>query len=271
MAESACANSRFPVVRTSTIVKDNENPYEGIYMNEGTETQVNKSNKRTMTSVSEPCTARFRCYTLAVVFLLSLIVILLAVVAIPWIKFNNLTKERNQLQRSYNNLTFERDQLEASYKQVAEERDQFQMKRDELQKKLSQLKEDINTPGWRYFNSSIYYISTEKKSWSESRQDCKRRGADLVIITSREEQDFVEVWRGGQGAWIGANDQKIEGVWKWVDGTSVTSGFWSRGEPNNKGNEDCAVSGYRSEPVPNWFDVSCSSQNIWICEKNINS
>ncbi|XP_058247365.1 CD209 antigen-like protein C [Hemibagrus wyckioides] len=192
--------------------------------------------------------------------------------------YNNMTTQRNQPETSYNNLTTEKEQLDISYKIVSEERDQFHKKTgelqkttDELQKKFSQLIKDINTPGWKYFSSSIYLISTEKKSWSEGRHDCIERGADLVIINSRDEQDFVEVWRRGQGAWIGANDRDSEGVWKWVDGTPVTNVFWSSGEPNNKGDEDCAVSGYRSEPVPNWVDVSCSSKYIWICEKKINS
>ncbi|KAJ8002547.1 hypothetical protein DPEC_G00160040 [Dallia pectoralis] len=45
--------------------------------------------------------------------------------------------------------------------------------------------------GWRYNGSSLYFLSTEEKIWEESRQDCVRRGADLVIINSEEEQVLV--------------------------------------------------------------------------------
>ncbi|KAI5106764.1 CD209 antigen-like protein B isoform X1 [Silurus meridionalis] len=253
---------------SSVNLKDKQNLHEDIYMSEVPETQLARSNKTTLTL--EPSSAGHRCYRLVMVILLMLVVLLLSVAVTLWVNFHNMSVARGRLEISYNNLIIERDSLKKSYKTVAEERAQFQAKSDELQEMLSQLKKDINTPGWRYFSSSIYYISTEKKSWSESRQNCKERGTDLVIINNREEQDIVEVWRRGEGAWIGANDRNNEGIWKWVDGTAVSDGFWSSGEPNNKGEEDCAVSGYRSEPVPNWVDISCDSQYIWICEKNIN-
>ncbi|KAI5627490.1 C-type lectin domain family 4 member M-like isoform X2 [Silurus asotus] len=131
------------------------------------------------------------------------------------------------------------------------------------------LEKDITTPGWRYFSSSIYYISTVKKSWIESRKDCRGRGADLVIINNSEEQVFVDVWRRNQGVWIGANDRDSEGTWKWVDGNKVINGFWNPGQPNSNGDEDCAVSGYH--PVNGkWDDVSCNYNYIWICEKRLN-
>ncbi|XP_057188880.1 C-type lectin domain family 10 member A-like [Triplophysa rosa] len=63
------------------------------------------------------------------------------------------------------------------------------LQRDDLLKALSEVNKDIHM-GWWYYNFSVYYISTcnEKMQWSQSRQYCKARNADLVIINSFEEQ-----------------------------------------------------------------------------------
>uniref|UniRef100_A0AAZ3Q7E0 C-type lectin domain-containing protein n=1 Tax=Oncorhynchus tshawytscha TaxID=74940 RepID=A0AAZ3Q7E0_ONCTS len=104
--------------------------------------------------------------------------------------YNNLTKERDQLQSSYNTLTKERDQLQASYNNLIKERDQLQTERDFLNGRLTNLKQNCPA-GWQKFESSWYFLSTETKTWKESREDCLERGADLVIINSDMEQVCV--------------------------------------------------------------------------------
>ncbi|GAA6084605.1 C-type lectin domain family 4 member M-like [Tachysurus ichikawai] len=202
--------------------------------------------------------------------------------------------ERDQLQTSYNNLTLERDQLQstnydlnrkkdqqeaklkeltkemitlqASYNNTINKRGQLQMEKDTIEKKFAAI--DSHTKlGWKYFNSRFYYISAAKKTWSESRQDCRKRGADLAIINTSEKRDFIVTQLSNNEAWIGLSDRDREGVWKWVDGSPLTTRFWCQGEPNNAGDEDCAETGSPSRNC--WNDQPCQSQLIWICEKSL--
>uniref|UniRef100_A0A8C3B5H0 C-type lectin domain-containing protein n=2 Tax=Cyclopterus lumpus TaxID=8103 RepID=A0A8C3B5H0_CYCLU len=122
--------------------------------------------------------------------------------------------------------------------------------------------------GWLYLRPSFYFISSGKKSWQESRADCLQRGADLVVINSREEQDFTRKFH--KLTWIGLSEGETNGTWKWVDGTLLTESYWHPGEPNGfEGKlEDCVE--IRFHEVENsWNDIPCRDQNFWICEKMI--
>ncbi|XP_029605394.1 C-type lectin domain family 10 member A-like isoform X3 [Salmo trutta] len=74
---------------------------------------------------------------------------------------------------------------------------------------------------WQKFESSWYFLSTETKTWKESRKDCMERGADLVIINSDKEQEFL--FNLNKGVWIGLTDSVTEGTLIWVDGTPLTN------------------------------------------------
>nr|XP_023998849.1 asialoglycoprotein receptor 2-like [Salvelinus alpinus] len=175
----------------------------------------------------------------------------------------NSSAEIEQLQTSYNNLTKERDQLQTSYNAMTKERDKLQTERDFLNWRLTNL-------SWQKFESSLYFLSTETKTWEESRQDCLERGADLVIINSKEEQTFL--FNLKKRVWIGLTESVKEGTWKWVDGTPLTTGYWYAKQPDNagpNGDEDCAEIHEDQSPLKSWNDMSCDSKLNWICEKVI--
>uniref|UniRef100_A0A673JX03 C-type lectin domain-containing protein n=1 Tax=Sinocyclocheilus rhinocerous TaxID=307959 RepID=A0A673JX03_9TELE len=105
----------------------------------------------------------------------------------------------------------------------------------------------VHTDGWIYYQSSLYLISSEWKNWAESRRYCTERTSEWKMF------------------WIGLTDSELEGRWKWVDGSTLTPGFCSPGEPNSyTGNEDCALS-----YISYGYDYSCDSGFKWICEMSI--
>ncbi|XP_071264063.1 CD209 antigen-like protein C isoform X2 [Salvelinus alpinus] len=168
------------------------------------------------------------------------------------------------------NETEERDQLQTSCNTLTEERDQLQKERDYLMTKFSNLKQTC-PEGWQQFNSSWYFLSTETKTWEESREDCLERGADLVIINSDMEQFLIGL---NKGAWIGLTDSVSEGTWRWVDGTPLTISYWHSQQPDNgrddpkNGEEDCVELNTETwPPAKAWNDQSCLDNRHWICEK----
>uniref|UniRef100_A0A8C9SF31 C-type lectin domain-containing protein n=1 Tax=Scleropages formosus TaxID=113540 RepID=A0A8C9SF31_SCLFO len=171
--------------------------------------------------------------------------------------------ERDQLQMSYSLLETERDQLQTNYSSLVMAKEHyipfFHLSSAERLKACPQ--------GWTCFSSKLYYISTERKSWSESQKDCKERGADLVIINNEEEQDFISQFTGP--FWIGLSDREREGTWKWVDGTTLQEGqgYWKENQPDNYNeNESCAETA-KSNSQKTWNDFQCDEKLSWICEK----
>ncbi|XP_078806227.1 CD209 antigen-like protein 2 isoform X3 [Oryzias latipes] len=121
--------------------------------------------------------------------------------------------------------------------------------------------------GWVYFGSSLYFISSTKLPWLQSRDDCQQRGADLVIINTKEEQNFMGKFH--RLTWIGLTHQEETMNWNWVDGTSLTESYWGEGEPNGHTTRNITCVEIRFfEQENSWNDIRCYGQNFWICEKN---
>ncbi|XP_067298662.1 CD209 antigen-like protein D isoform X2 [Pseudorasbora parva] len=112
------------------------------------------------------------------------------------------------------------------------------------------------------------FMSNEVMTWSESRQYCRDRGADLVIINTEVKQRFITSL-AKESVWIGLSDIENEGIMKWVDNSPLKQGFWAKSEPNNYygGDEDCIELDPDKHTLNNWSDLKCSDMRKGICEK----
>ncbi|KAF3706937.1 C-type lectin domain family 17, member A Prolectin [Channa argus] len=140
---------------------------------------------------------------------------------------------------------------------------------DEIEKLKNKTKDCPE--GWKRFVCSCYFKSTEKKTWSESRKFCQDRGSDLVMINSKEEQDFITDFNENEESWIGlrATESKTASTgyrWEWVDDSPLTETFWATAKLGNATGLNVASccdqqgkwtrSGYKDNVYKNW-----------ICEK----
>ncbi|XP_037023706.2 C-type lectin domain family 4 member A isoform X2 [Artibeus jamaicensis] len=120
---------------------------------------------------------------------------------------------------------------------------------------------------WKSFRSNCYFISTESKNWTESEKNCVGMKAHLLVINTKEEQDFIiQNLNKNFAYYVGLSDPEGKRAWQWVDGTPYNGSarFWHRGEPSNS-NERCVI---LNAPHQNWGwnDVPCVGHHSSICK-----
>ncbi|XP_049328170.1 CD209 antigen-like protein C [Astyanax mexicanus] len=180
---------------------------------------------------------------------------------------NNLQRKAETATSLISHLTPEKVQLQTRNEQLQKELDQtraqLQNYKNSLQRK-AEIVEKTCPAGWRRRGSRMYFISKGTNSWSQSREDCRERGSDLVIINSSDEQRFIQAL--GMQVWIGLSE--ISSRWTWVDGSSLNSGYWRTGEPNEyRSGEDCAESKPDDDFLNTWNDERCHVSLNWVCER----
>ncbi|KAK7800574.1 hypothetical protein U0070_013378 [Myodes glareolus] len=150
---------------------------------------------------------------------------------------------------------------------------QNQSKQEKIYQQLVQMKADLfrlcrPCPwDWTFLLGNCYFVSKYQLNWNSAVKACQEVEAQLVIIQSDEEQNFLQLTSKAKGAtWMGLSDLKKEGSWLWVDNSPLSSRFqkyWNRGEPNNIGEEDCV-----EFAGDGWNDSKCELQKFWICKKS---
>lgn len=120
---------------------------------------------------------------------------------------------------------------------------------------------------WKSFSLNCYFISTEVKNWIESEKNCSEMKAHLLVINSKDEQDFItEKLNKNAAYYVGLSDPEGTGDWQWVDQTpyNKSATFWHRDEPSSP-DERCVILNAPSRQW-GWNDVPCNSIQFSICK-----
>ena len=96
------------------------------------------------------------------------------------------------------------------------------------------------------------------KNWNSTKNACESIGAHLAVITSDQENAFLDNRTG----WIGLNDRIEEGKWVWVDGSVSNYTNWLSDHPDKNNTQNCVF----REGNGKWKDLRCSSSKGYICE-----
>ena len=139
--------------------------------------------------------------------------------------------------------------------------------------------------GWVLYNSFCYLASASVKTRSHAQAFCKASGAELVKITSQDENDFVlalarEKAPSVKQVWIGLQYESGPKDFYWSDGSFPTYKNWAPGEPNGNAGEQCGhmytggPSVYRHTSSGYWNDAPCSHNRYYpkglVCKKLAN-
>ncbi|XP_066566060.1 CD209 antigen-like protein E [Amia ocellicauda] len=179
-------------------------------------------------------------------------------------KFDNLSLHMNATEHQYSDL-------DMKYKNIS---DVY----NALENKVC----NVCSVGWVNSNGSCYFFSTDAMNWTNSRDDCVRKGGHLVIIESKEEQTFLSNYLSSiasncatdiqdQRYWIGLTDVVTEGVWLWMDNTPLTITYWHQrtgqpSEPDNWKGVDPSGENCVCLECTDWYDNSCTYLQKRICE-----
>ncbi|KAF7656818.1 hypothetical protein LDENG_00035870 [Lucifuga dentata] len=183
-------------------------------------------------------------------------------------------------------LTAQNEQLISQKTILEKESEQQRKERDNLERMMDFILKFDNCPvkkscpqkecqpcqdGWIQFQKKCYLFSNFWLIWDESRQYCKSRGSDLVVVESQDEQKFINIHTKFyddkyHGYWISLH-QSAEKNWLWVDGSNDTLGYWTT-EPLSESGL-CAVTIPDRNVTASWDKANCSIMNKFICEVNI--
>ncbi|XP_060938034.1 C-type lectin domain family 12 member B-like [Limanda limanda] len=106
------------------------------------------------------------------------------------------------------------------------------------------------------------------KTWTQARTFCRNNVADLVVVDSLQEQEFINkhtkcYFTNDHAYWMGLRKNE-DNKWIWIDGRNETLGFWIQERVNNSGGYAMTFPGHNA--TASWGPSGDGFQLKFICE-----
>ncbi|KAM3847553.1 killer cell lectin-like receptor subfamily B member 1B allele C [Vipera latastei] len=109
---------------------------------------------------------------------------------------------------------------------------------------------------WVSYEDKCYWFSTSILTWMQSRKDCEAKRAQLLVISSTGEQEFIQDITKNKNTWIGLRFKSSEKKWMWVNGSPLNQTLSQPFEAK------CGVIGKKGITSD-----MCLTELYWICQK----
>jgi hypothetical protein len=121
------------------------------------------------------------------------------------------------------------------------------------------------------FNNHYYAVVKNPLVWTQAERFCEYIGGRLLAIETEDEAIYIDNLRfytgtKNQNILIGANDELVEGEWRWPNGTKISYSAWAGGQPDNAGGIEDYAHLYGSGDTKLWNDINNSQAYGFICE-----
>uniref|UniRef100_A0A8C7D525 Lymphocyte antigen 75 n=1 Tax=Oncorhynchus kisutch TaxID=8019 RepID=A0A8C7D525_ONCKI len=108
------------------------------------------------------------------------------------------------------------------------------------------------------------FVSQVAVTWQEALDSCRSQGADLLSVSSSEDQAFP-IYR----MWIGLHQLDSSQGWQWSDGSPLNDVRWDNGEDVSM--VLCTTSDCGFMNSKNYYESEiCDKKLPYICKKNVN-
>ncbi|XP_060936933.1 C-type lectin domain family 17, member A [Limanda limanda] len=239
----------------------------------------------TVTTGGGAAAAHSRHFVLLLVCLGILCVLLISCIGVI-IYICGVMKAQEAVEENIIHLEKENYQLMMDKEILANETEVLTRDRDDLNRTIGVIMTFKNFPvnafcpdkkcqpcleSWIPFQDHCYLFwdpDTPWKTWTQAQTFCRKTNADLLVVDSLQEQEFINkhtkyYYDLHHAYWMGLRTNEDK-KWIWLDGRNETLGFWIQERVGNAGGYAMTFPGYNA--TASWGPSGNDMQNKFICE-----